>query len=48
MSLQYWGHNLWLDSVFPPEAEGQKGSARGECLADDNDPATVEARYPTA
>lgn len=39
---------LWLDSIYPPEKEGQPGGARGDCPQDSGVPADVEANYPDA
>ncbi|KAK5662371.1 hypothetical protein OQA88_8281 [Cercophora sp. LCS_1] len=44
----YWAHNRWLDSQFPPEKEDQIGALRGDCVPEDNDPAYVENMYPRA
>lgn len=44
--VQHYAWNLWLDSVFPLEMEGQPGAARGECELQGNNPAAIKARPP--
>ena len=39
---------LWLDSIYPPEKEGQPGAARGDCPQDSGVPSEVEAQFPNA
>jgi cellulose 1,4-beta-cellobiosidase len=39
---------LWLDSIYPPEKEGEPGAARGPCPQDSGVPAEVEAEVPNA
>lgn len=39
---------LWLDSIYPPEKEGQPGGARGPCSQDSGVPSEVEAEHPNA
>lgn len=45
---QHYANMLWLDSIYPPEKEGQPGGARGSCPQDSGVPAEVEAEYPNA
>ncbi|KAI9166322.1 Exoglucanase 1 [Paramyrothecium foliicola] len=44
----HWAHNLWLDSIWTPELEGQPGSERGPCVPENNDPAYISANYGQA
>lgn len=39
---------LWLDSVYPPEKEGQPGAARGACPQDSGVPSQVVAEHADA
>lgn len=39
---------LWLDSVYPPEKEGQPGAARGECPQDSGDPDEIVVTHANA
>ncbi|KAL8314806.1 hypothetical protein RB593_008416 [Gaeumannomyces tritici] len=39
---------LWLDSIYPPEKEGQPGAARGPCPQDSGDPNTVVTEQANA
>jgi cellulose 1,4-beta-cellobiosidase len=41
----HYANMLWLDSVYPPEKEGQPGAARGSCAQDSGVPSDVEAQY---
>lgn len=41
----HYANMLWLDSIYPPEKEGQPGAARGDCAQDSGVPAEVEANY---
>jgi len=44
----HYANMLWLDSIYPPEREGEPGAARGDCPQDSGVPADVEASYPNA
>jgi cellulose 1,4-beta-cellobiosidase len=44
----HYANMLWLDSIYPPEKEGQPGAARGDCPQDSGVPSEVEAQYPNA
>ncbi|RYP67252.1 hypothetical protein DL771_007341 [Monosporascus sp. 5C6A] len=44
----HYANMLWLDSIYPPEKEGQPGAARGDCPQDSGVPSEVEAKYPDA
>lgn len=39
---------LWLDSIYPPEKEGQPGAARGPCSQDSGVPDETVANFPDA
>ena len=39
---------LWLDSIYPPEKEGQPGAARGPCSQDSGVPDETVAQLPDA
>lgn len=41
----HYSNMLWLDSIYPPEKEGQPGAARGPCAQDSGVPSEVEAQY---
>ncbi|KAK3492123.1 putative cellulose 1, 4-beta-cellobiosidase [Neurospora hispaniola] len=41
----HYANMLWLDSVYPPEKEGQPGAARGDCPQSSGVPAEVESQY---
>jgi cellulose 1,4-beta-cellobiosidase len=45
---QHWSHNLWLDSIYPLDAEGQPGAARGPCDPKGSAPIDVEAQWRNA
>jgi cellulose 1,4-beta-cellobiosidase len=44
----HYANMLWLDSIYPPEKEGEPGAARGPCAQDSGVPAEVEAEFPNA
>ncbi|KAK4640028.1 hypothetical protein QC761_0087690 [Podospora bellae-mahoneyi] len=44
----HYANMLWLDSVYPPEKEGEPGAARGPCAQDSGVPSEVKANYPNA
>lgn len=44
----HYANMLWLDSIYPPEKEGQPGGARGPCSQDSGVPSEVEAEHPNA
>lgn len=39
---------LWLDSIYPPEKEGQPGAARGDCPQDSGVPSETVEQYADA
>lgn len=39
---------LWLDSIYPPEKEGEPGAARGSCPQDSGDPDEVIQKYASS
>jgi cellulose 1,4-beta-cellobiosidase len=39
----HYANMLWLDSIYPPEKEGEPGAARGDCPQDSGVPSDVEA-----
>jgi cellulose 1,4-beta-cellobiosidase len=39
---------LWLDSVYPPEKEGEPGADRGPCSPDSGVPSEVESEFANA
>ncbi|KAK4206218.1 glycoside hydrolase [Rhypophila decipiens] len=41
----HYANMLWLDSIYPPEKEGQPGAARGPCAQDSGVPSEVEAEF---
>ncbi|KFH41332.1 Exoglucanase-like protein [Hapsidospora chrysogenum ATCC 11550] len=41
----HYANMLWLDSIYPPEKEGQPGAARGPCPQDSGVPSEVEEQY---
>ncbi|KAL2209767.1 cellulose 1,4-beta-cellobiosidase [Sarocladium strictum] len=50
--MSIWNdHNsqmLWLDSIYPPEKEGQPGAARGPCSQDSGVPDETVEDFPNA
>lgn len=44
----HYANMLWLDSIYPPEKEGEPGAARGDCPQDSGIPSEVEANYADA
>jgi cellulose 1,4-beta-cellobiosidase len=46
--VQHYANMLWLDSIYPPEKEGQPGAARGDCPQDSGVPSEVESQHPNA
>ncbi|RYP58661.1 hypothetical protein DL769_008847 [Monosporascus sp. CRB-8-3] len=44
----HYANMLWLDSIYPPEKEGQPGAARGDCPQNSGVPSEVEASHPNA
>jgi len=45
---KHYSNMLWLDSIYPPEKEGEPGAARGPCSQDSGVPSEVEAEFPNA
>ncbi|PKS08735.1 hypothetical protein jhhlp_004788 [Lomentospora prolificans] len=42
ISDDHWAHNLWLDSIFPPDYPDAPGVVRGECDVESGDPSTLQ------
>ena len=39
---------LWLDSIYPKDAAGKPGAARGPCSVDSGKPEDVRSKYPNS
>lgn len=46
--IQHYANMLWLDSIYPPEKEGQPGAARGPCAQTSGVPSEVIEQFPNS